>query len=87
MTHISLKDRLLRWLRSNPEYIASGSIQRMVASKTSYSPQNVGRRLRELHTEGLIEVEYRLGHAYYRAKQFVNLNLSPISADKLFESI
>jgi hypothetical protein len=32
--------------------IASGDLQRIVAEKTSYGPQNVGRRLRELAEKG-----------------------------------
>lgn len=87
MTILSLKERLLDWLRRNPGYIASGTIQRMVASKTNYSPQNVGRRLRELHTEGELEVEYRKGHAWYRAKQLVNLNLNTVNAEQLFQNL
>jgi hypothetical protein len=32
------------------------------------SPQNIGRRLRELVNEGKIAVEYRRNHAYYEGK-------------------
>lgn len=66
MSDLSLKERLLRWLKNNPQFIASGELQRIVSNSTSYSPQNVGRRLRELQNEGKIEVEYRKGHAYYK---------------------
>lgn len=66
----SLKDRLLAYLRRiSPGWTASGDLQRLVATETTYSPQNTGRRLRELVNEGEIEVEYRKGHAHYRARQ------------------
>jgi len=49
-------------------WIASGDLQRIVIQATRYTPQNVGRRLRELENEGVLEVEYRKGHAWYRLK-------------------
>jgi len=64
---LTLKERLLRWLRTHPGWIPSGELQRIVAQTTSYSPQNVGRRLRELENDRLIEVKYERGHAHYRA--------------------
>lgn len=63
MSHATLKGRLLKWLGNHPGYIPSGELQRIVAQSTTYSPQNVGRRLRELANEGLIEVKYERGHA------------------------
>lgn len=67
MTRLSLKDRLRSYFERNSGiWIASGDIQRMVAEKTDYTPQNVGRRLRELENEGAIEVRYEKNHAYYR---------------------
>jgi DNA-binding transcriptional ArsR family regulator len=66
MSHPTLKTRLLRWLRNQAGWIPSGELQRIVAQSTTYSPQNVGRRLRELENEGLIEVKYERGHAHYR---------------------
>jgi DNA-binding Lrp family transcriptional regulator len=66
---MSLKERLARYLRNNHGWIASGDLQRIVAEKTSYSPQNVGRRLRELAADGTLEVQIRKGHAFYRAAQ------------------
>jgi DNA-binding transcriptional ArsR family regulator len=59
---------LLKKTETTPGFHASGNIQRMVAVKTSYTPQNVGRRLRELENEGFIEVKYERNHAYYRFK-------------------
>ena len=31
-----------------------------------YTPQNVGRRMRELENENVVEVRYEKNHAYYR---------------------
>jgi DNA-binding Lrp family transcriptional regulator len=68
MSNLSLKDRLTRFLKANysQAWIASGDLQRIVAEKTDYTPQNVGRRLRELENEGVVEVKYVRGHAHYR---------------------
>jgi hypothetical protein len=65
----SLKERLARFLKANysQRFIPSADLQRIVAdNKTSYTPQNVGRRLRELENEGVVEVKYVRGHAHYR---------------------
>lgn len=64
---LSLRDRLLRWLRNNPGYHASGDLQKLVAETTTYTPSNVSRRLRELENEKLIQVRYVKNHAHYRA--------------------
>lgn len=71
MNKQTLKARLLKWLHQQaPEsFIPSGEIQRVVATATSYSPANVTRRLRELQTEGKVEVVYKKGHAHYRVTQ------------------
>jgi hypothetical protein len=68
---LSLRERLLNYHeRHKGEWIASGTLQQLVAEKTTYTPQNVGRRLRELCEDGLLEVEYReKNHAYYRFKE------------------
>ena len=49
-------------------WVPSGELQRIVAEKTSYSPQNVGGRMRELENDGVVEVKYQRGHAHYRFK-------------------
>jgi predicted transcriptional regulator len=36
----------------------------IVAEKTKYTPQNVGRRLRELENEGVVELRYEKNRAY-----------------------
>jgi len=63
---MSLKDRLHNYLKKiYPNSIASGELQRIVAEKTTYSPQNVGRRMRELENEGKVKVHYVKKHAWY----------------------
>jgi len=64
----SLKERLERYLRQNPAWIANGSLQRLVAEKTTYTPRTTARRLEELVNDGILEVKYVKGHAWYRAK-------------------
>ena len=70
MSQQSLKDRLASFLKRNysQTWIASGDLQRIVAEKTDYMPQNVGRRLRELENEGVVEVKYVRNHAHYKFK-------------------
>jgi hypothetical protein len=67
MTQLSLKERLERYLRNHHGWISSGELQRIVAEKTCYTPQNVGRRLRERAEEGKLQVMYVRNHAHYRA--------------------
>ena len=63
---LTLKERLLRYLQARPGvYVASGELQRLTVERTSYTAQNAGRRLRELAEDGIIEVDYRKGHAFY----------------------
>jgi DNA-binding Lrp family transcriptional regulator len=71
MTPLSLKARLENFLRKyySEKFIPSGDLQRIVAEKTTYSPQNVGRRMRELENEGVVEVKYVRGHAHYRYRE------------------
>lgn len=63
---LSLRDRLIRYLKHNHGYIASGALQRLAAEKTTYTPRSVVRRLEELTQEGILEVQYRKGHSFYR---------------------
>lgn len=81
MTYITLKQRLERYLRTHPGWIASGNLQRIAAEKTKYTPSNVSRRLRELENEKTLEVKYVKGHAHYRAPQ----KLTPEAAEELAE--
>lgn len=64
--NLTLKARLVRYLRANPTWISSGDLQRLVADKTTYTPRTTCRRLEELAQEGAIEVSYRKGHAWYK---------------------
>lgn len=63
---MTLKDRIYSYFRAHPEWISSGEIQRLVMKNTSYTPSNASRRLRELHTEGKLQVKYVKGHAWYK---------------------
>lgn len=66
----SLKDRILSYFTRHPDLVvASGEFQRIVADKTTYTPSNVSRRLRELENEGKLEVTYKKGHAHYSIKR------------------
>lgn len=95
MTHQSLKDRLAIFLKKHysQAWIASGDLQRIVAEKTDYTPQNVGRRLRELENEGDVEVKYVRGHAHYRftgkpsIEQLVEKSLEWFDALPNYESV
>ncbi|MEO6843430.1 MAG: integrase arm-type DNA-binding domain-containing protein [Bradyrhizobium sp.] len=41
----------------------------LVRAKTNYTAENTGRRLRELDNDGILEVQIRKGHSYYRIAQ------------------
>lgn len=64
----SLKNRILSYLEKHGGWVASGEIQRRALDVGYSSPQNAGRRCRELVEDEKLEVEYRHGHAWYRAK-------------------
>ena len=67
MKHLSLKNRIANYLQRQEDWVASGRIQEL-AQADYRSPQNAGRRCRELVKEDVLEVEYRKGHAWYRYK-------------------
>jgi len=69
MNRLPLKTRLVNWLEKQKTWVHSGEIQRIVALNTTYTPQNTGRRLRELENEGTVEVKYERGQAWYRIKE------------------
>lgn len=69
MKEQSLKNRILRYLQKHGGWIASGTIQQLAHQAGYYSPANASRRCRELENDNELEVEYRKGHAWYRAKQ------------------
>jgi DNA-binding transcriptional ArsR family regulator len=66
---MSLKERLARYLRNNHGWIPKGEICDLAREKTGATGEHTGRRLRELTEEGILEVQYRKGHAYYRLAQ------------------
>lgn len=82
---LSLRNRLIRFLQNNPDWHSSGSLQRLVTAKTSYTASNATRRLRKLQEENIIEVDYRTHngtqHAFYRflSPQSLVERLNPIS--------
>jgi len=68
---MTLKQRLIsyfkrQYIENKTLYVASGDIQRLVSEKTSYTPSNVSRRLREMENNGTLEVKYERNHAYYK---------------------
>lgn len=66
MAKKSLSDRLVAYFKARPGVrIASGDIQRLVTTKTSYTAANATRRLRELAEDGILTVDYIKGHAHY----------------------
>lgn len=69
MKEVSLKNRLANYLERKADWVASGHLQELAQQNGYWSPQNTGRRLRELENEGIVEVEYRKGHAWYRSLQ------------------
>lgn len=67
---MSLKQRLTAYFkRHKGQWIASGEIQRLVTTKTTYSAANATRRLRELENEGILEVKHVKNHSHYRYKE------------------
>ncbi len=66
---MTLKARLERYLRNNHGWIAKGQLEDLVRQHTSYTAENTGRRLRELENAGVLDVQLRKGHAYYRLKE------------------
>jgi hypothetical protein len=66
---MTLNERLERYLRNHHGWIPSANLQKLVMERTSYTPQNVGCRLRELAEEGKLEVMYVRNHAYYQSAQ------------------
>ena len=67
----SLRNRLLRYLKANHGFVASGDLQRLVMTHTNNTARTAVRRLEELAEEGKLEVQYRthngVRHAFYRA--------------------
>jgi hypothetical protein len=68
---MSLKQKLERYLRNNHGWVSKGAIYDLARERTGATGEHTGRRLRELTEEGLLEVQCRKGHAYYRIKEAV----------------
>lgn len=66
MKQESLRNRIIKFLAKRDYFVASGDLQRLAQENGYYSPQNTGRRLRELAEDGTLKVEYRRGHAWYK---------------------
>jgi hypothetical protein len=66
---MSLKERLARYLRNNHGWIAKGELCDLARDRTGATGEHTGRRLRELAEEGILEVQLRKGHAFYRLAQ------------------
>jgi len=50
---------------------AKGQLCDLARDKTGATGEHTGRTLRELTEEGILEVQYRRGHAFYRLKEAV----------------
>jgi len=50
---------------------AKGQLCDLARDKTGATGEHTGRRLRELTEEGILEVQYRREHAFYRLKEAV----------------
>jgi hypothetical protein len=64
----SVKEQLFRYLRANPGSHAKGNLERMewrTREGKLATPENIGRRLRELENEKKIQVEQRKNHDWY----------------------
>ncbi len=66
MKKIPLRERLLRYLQNHQgQFIAKGALCDLARDKVGATGEHTGRRLRELHEEGLIQVEHRNNHSWY----------------------
>ncbi len=54
-----------------PARLLRGQLCDLARDKTGTTGEHTGRRLRELTEEGILEVQYRRGHAFYRLKEAV----------------
>lgn len=71
---VSLIKRIELYAQKNPFWI-SGLDYEVLAFKAGYKASNCGRRLRELHTAGILERREVKGHVEYRYKQSPEKNL------------
>ncbi len=86
MAKETLSERLIKYLRKHAGWVASGELQRLVSAHTTYTPQTTGRVLRQLHEDGVLEVEYlEKNHAWY--KFVTTKKYSEIDAIKWFDEL
>lgn len=85
---MTLKDRLVAYMqRHHTEWVASGALQRIVVEKTSYTPRTAVRRLEELAERGVLQVEYRKGHAFYKFNEGKTNEQLRLESIKWFDSL
>jgi DNA-binding MarR family transcriptional regulator len=60
MKKVSLKQRILEYLRKGDEWVNGGTLERL-AESVGYKASNASRRARELENEGLIERKVEKG--------------------------
>lgn len=64
---LTCRQRCLRYLQKHPnEWVCGGTMQRLAVHHSTYTPQSVARRLREIAEDGEIEVKQEKGLAWYR---------------------
>ena len=64
-----LKDRLCRYLYNrHSTWFALSELVKIAAEFTDYTPESVSRRLRELRSDGAVEMKKVNGHPHYRYK-------------------
>ena len=68
MKKLSLRERLLKYLVGARYWVSGGELQRLTILNTTYTGKTCSRRLQELAEEGLLVVEIRKGHAFYKAR-------------------
>lgn len=67
---MTCKQEILNILSEERNYIPKGLLCQIMYSRgNSYIGETVGRKAREMETEGLIEVTYINGHSNYRIKR------------------
>jgi hypothetical protein len=84
---MTLRDRLYRYLLKNHGYVSKGALEKLVMQHTTYTADNTGRRLRELAEEGLLEVDIRDGHAWYKAKPPKSTEELRLEGLRMFENL
>lgn len=65
---MTLKDRLFKYLKSNPTWFPKGQLCDLAREHTGATGEHTGRRLRELREEGKLERRLIKGHCYYKVK-------------------